>query len=195
MAKKTSKSFRTQSNRRRIAIISLAGVAAAAFVALLVYAAWAAMKPEPVLGQEIPIAGAEHIPEGQRATDHNSDPPTSGQHYAQPAEAGFYEEAPPDERLIHNLEHGHIVVYYNCSGLSETACEDLKGGIRQAMEAAGVVPSTRTLKIVAVPRPGMENMITYTGWGKLYRADSLDQEEFLLFVRQNRNRGPEPQAP
>jgi hypothetical protein len=195
MAKKTSKSFRTQSNRRRIAIISLAGVAAVAFLALLGYAAWAAMQPEPILGEEIPIAGAEHIPEGQTATDHNSDPPTSGQHYAQPAEAGFYEEAPPDERLVHNLEHGHIVVYYNCSGLSDTACEELQDGIREAMEAAGVVPSTRTLKIVAVPRPGMENMITYTSWGKLYRAETFNREDFILFVKQNRNRAPEPLAP
>ncbi|HEY5571581.1 MAG TPA: DUF3105 domain-containing protein [Anaerolineales bacterium] len=195
MAKKTSKSFRPQSNRRRIAIISLAGVAAIAFLALLVYAVWAAMQPEPILGEEIPIAGAEHIPEGQRAVDYNSDPPTSGQHYAQPAEAGFYEEAPPDERLVHNLEHGHIVVYYNCSGLSDTACEELKDGIRQAMDAAGVVPSTRTLKIAAVPRPGMEYLITYTSWGKLYRAETFNREEFLLFVKQNRNRAPEPLAP
>ena len=195
MAKKTSKSFKTQANRRRIAIISLAGVAVIAFLALLVYAVWAAMQPETILGEEIPIAGAEHIPEGQKAIDYNSDPPTSGQHYAQPAEAGFYEEAPPDERLVHNLEHGHIVVYYNCSGLSDTACEELRDGIREAMEAAGVVPSTRTLKIVAVPRPGMENMITYTSWGKLYRAETFDREELLLFVKQNRNRAPEPLAP
>lgn len=143
----------------------------------------------------MPIAGAEHIPEGQSAVDYNSDPPTSGQHYDTPVEAGFYDEAPVDEQLVHNLEHGHVVIYYNCSDLSEADCGQLKENIRQAMDAAGIVPLTGTPKLVAVPRPSMENLITYTSWGRLYRANDFDPEEFQLFVEQNRNRSPEPQAP
>ncbi len=195
MAIKTSYRTKTQSNRRRNLIVAIASVGAIAFLAILVYAVWAALQPVPILGVDIPIVGAEHIPEGQKATDYNSDPPTSGQHYSQPAEAGFYEEAPADERLVHNLEHGHIVVYYNCTDLTAIACDDLKDGIRQAMQAAGVTTNTRTLKIVAVPRPSMENMITYTSWGRIYRAESFARDEFLLFVEQNRNRAPEPFAP
>lgn len=164
-------------------------------MALLGYAVWAARQPVALLGEEFPIAEAEHIPEGQKATNYNSDPPTSGQHYSEPAEAGFYEEALPDERLVHNLEHGHIVVYYNCTNLSESDCSDLKGSIRQAMERAGVVSSTQTPKIVTVPRPDMQNLVTYTSWGRLYRAESFDEDEFLLFVEQNRNHAPEPFAP
>jgi hypothetical protein len=183
----------TMSNRNLIITLSIIG--GVALLALLGYAVRAARQPVALLGEEFPIAEAEHIPEGQKATNYNSDPPTSGQHYSEPAEAGFYEEAPPDERLVHNLEHGHIVVYYNCTNLSESACSDLKEGIRQALERAGVVSSTQTLKIVAAPRPGMPNMVTYTSWGRLYRAESFDEDEFLLFVEQNRNRAPEPFAP
>lgn len=191
-----NKSRSTQSrNRNRSLIITVSVFAGTALLALLAYAVWAARQPVALLGEEFPIAEAEHIPEGQKATNYNSDPPTSGQHYSQPAEAGFYEEALPDERLVHNLEHGHVVVYYNCTNLTESACDDLKEGIRQAMNSAGVVSSTQTLKIVAVPRPDMQNMVTYTSWGRLYRAESFDQDEFLLFVEQNRNRAPEPLAP
>ncbi|HEX6304870.1 MAG TPA: DUF3105 domain-containing protein [Anaerolineales bacterium] len=195
MATKTSYRTSTQTDKRRTIIIALSALAALALIAVLAYAVWAALQPVPLLGQEHPIMAAEHIPDGQRATNYNTDPPTSGQHYAQPAEAGFYEEAPVDEQLVHNLEHGHIVVYYNCSELDASACEDLQQGIRQAMESAGVTENTRTLKIVAVPRTGMDNLVTYTSWGRMYRAESFDRDEMLLFVEQNRNRAPEPFAP
>lgn len=194
MAKPTYRT-KKQPGRNRILLIALGSLVGIAFIALLVYAAIAASRPEPNLGEEIPIVSAEHIPNGQKANDYNSDPPTSGQHYADPAEAGFYEEAPPDEQLVHNLEHGYVVVYYNCSNLGENECETLKDGIRQSMEAAGVTDNTRTLKIIAAPRPTMENLVTYTSWGRLYRVNSLDRDEFLTFVRKNRNQAPEPFAP
>jgi hypothetical protein len=193
-AKNRSSSKQSPMSNRNL-IITLSIIGGVALLALLGYAVWAARQPLALLGEEFPIAEAEHIPEGQTATNYNSDPPTSGQHYSEPAEAGFYEEALPDERLVHNLEHGHIVVYYNCTNLSESDCSDLKASIRQAMERAGVVSSTQTLKIVAVPRPDMENLVTYTSWGRLYRAESFDEDEFLLFVEQNRNHAPEPFAP
>jgi hypothetical protein len=195
MATKTSYRTKSQTDRRRTIIITISALAALALIAVLVYAVWAALQPVSLLGEDHPVMAAEHIPDGQQATNYNTDPPTSGQHYAQPAEAGFYEEAPVDEQLVHNLEHGHIVVYYNCSKLDASACDELKQGIRQAMESAGVTENTRTLKIVAVPRTSMENLVTYTSWGRMYRAEAFERDELLLFVEQNRNRAPEPFAP
>jgi flagellar basal body-associated protein FliL len=192
--KNTYRSKRKRKRNRSLVIIA-AIAAGVALLALIGYAVWAARRPVDLLGEQFPIAAAEHIPEGQKATNYNSDPPTSGQHYPEPAEVGFYEEALPDERLVHNLEHGYIVVYYNCTGLAESDCNDLKEGIRQAMNSAGLVPSTQTLKIIAVPRSDMQSMVTYTSWGRLYRAESFDPEEFTQFVEQNRNQAPEPFAP
>ncbi len=64
------------------------------------------------VGTQYPILGREHIAEGTE-TDYNSVPPTSGDHWPTPARCGFYEEVLPDERVVHNMEHGHIVVSYN----------------------------------------------------------------------------------
>ena len=36
----------------------------------------------------------------------------------------------PDEQLVHNLEHGYVIVYFSCSGLSERACGNLQNDIR-----------------------------------------------------------------
>jgi hypothetical protein len=196
MAKKSRRSYQSKSDvkgkRLGVGIIALIGVA---LVALIGYAIWAAYQPEPVLGEEVPIAGADHIPEGEKASDYITDPPTSGQHYANEAEAGFYDVAPADEQLVHNLEHGYIVVYYSCEGLEDAICDGLKDDLRSAIGAAGVSDYTRTSKIIVAPRPNMEDLITYTSWGRLYRADQFDGDEFVLFVDQNRDNAPEPFAP
>ena len=64
------------------------------------------------VGVQIPVLSAEHIAEGTLAT-YNSQPATSGEHWPIPARCGFYDEQLPDERVVHNLEHGNIVVSYN----------------------------------------------------------------------------------
>ena len=46
-------------------------------------------------------------------TDLGHFPPTSGHHWPRWAECGFYEQELPDELVVHNMEHGNIVVSYN----------------------------------------------------------------------------------
>ncbi|MGZ4319660.1 MAG: DUF3105 domain-containing protein [Gaiellaceae bacterium] len=42
----------------------------------------------------------------------NSFPPTSGRHYYQPVPFGQYTEPLPEIRLVHNLEHGAVILQY-----------------------------------------------------------------------------------
>jgi len=53
-----------------------------------------------------------HIPEGQ-AIAYPSYPPTYGPHWPAPTTWGFHTEVVPDERAVHNLEHGGVVASYN----------------------------------------------------------------------------------
>lgn len=53
-----------------------------------------------------------HITEGQ-AIPYSSYPPTYGPHWPAPTTWGFHSEAVPDERAVHNLEHGGVVASYN----------------------------------------------------------------------------------
>ena len=70
------------------------------------------------VGFEVEIQGATHINEGQTAI-YISAPPASGDHWPTPARCGFYEEELPDERVVHNMEHGNIVVSYNLTNPAE----------------------------------------------------------------------------
>lgn len=64
-------------------------------------------------GQTIADLGRKHIPEGE-IVEYNSNPPTSGPHYEQWEKPGIYNRPLQDEKLVHSLEHGYIVISYNC---------------------------------------------------------------------------------
>ena len=180
---------------RRWLVFLLIGLGVVAFFAVVGYVVWLDLQPVPILGELVEIASPEHVRPGGKATNYTTDPPTSGNHDAVPAQAGFYDVAPSDEQLVHNLEHGYVIVYYNCSQMSDAECATFKQDLQKAMDASGVAGNTRTPKIIVVPRPDMDNLLTYTSWGRIYRVDAFDQDEFVLFVQQNRNQAPEPRAP
>ena len=77
----------------------------------------------PAAGEAVPIMAnaGDHVQPGSDPGPFNSNPPTSGRHYAQEYDAGFYEESDPEVQnefpegyLIHNLEHGYTIIWYNC---------------------------------------------------------------------------------
>ena len=56
----------------------------------------------------------------------NTDPPTSGPHYAVPAIFGRYEEELEPARVVHNLEHGGIFILYG-NKVPDSTVEQLIG--------------------------------------------------------------------
>ena len=59
-----------------------------------------------------PFEGRGHVSPGQ-VLRYQGDPPTSGLHDPKWIDSGVYEEAQNRMKLVHSLEHGIIVVYYD----------------------------------------------------------------------------------
>lgn len=201
MAKKSSRreleASRWEAEQRRRRYLAIGGIVAVvvAFVAMLAYLVMQEIAPEDLPGEAVSILGTEHVQPGLPHEPYNSDPPTSGPHYPTPAEPGFYEEAPLDEYLVHNLEHGHVIIWYNCSALSSEDCQVLKDDIRDVMSRAGVSLVTGTPKVEAVPRPAMDATIALTSWGRIHKLDAFDRDQILRFIKAFRDEAPEPGAP
>ena len=107
------------------------GLGVLAIIGLFV---WQGVRPR--VGEEIPIMSSSHIPVDSDPGKYNSDPPTSGPHYTEEAQAGFYDTniyQYPVGYLVHNLEHGYIIFWYNCGLLDEAACSDLKSQIKSVI--------------------------------------------------------------
>jgi hypothetical protein len=130
---------------------------------------------------EYPNQGQVHIEEGSPRPDYNSNPPTSGPHYAQPAKAQYYDHEVPDERLVHNLEHGEIWISYKPS-LPQSAVDELK------KLADGVF-------VVIAPRAANETDIALAAWTRLDKFNlengALDLVRIRDFILRYRDRGPE----
>jgi Protein of unknown function (DUF3105) len=62
--------------------------------------------------QEFPGLKPQHLNNPNANVDYNSFPPSSGPHYAQPAPWGIYPDSVKQTILVHNLEHGGIVIQY-----------------------------------------------------------------------------------
>ncbi len=132
----------------------------------------------------------DHITIGQGHPAYNSNPPTSGPHYGNPAQKGIYKKELPDEQLIHNLEHGYIWISYRPSASSEI--------IRQLENFYGF-----SKKIIVEPRAANDKIISLVAWNWLDKfdpasGDSLDDAELKRigdFIDAYINRGPEPNAP
>lgn len=178
--------------RQRQELISklILGGIGAGILTMIGFLAWQGVKP--AAGDTMPIMTTSHIEVDSDPGTYNSDPPTSGPHYAQEADAGFYDTnlyTYPGGYLVHNLEHGYIIFWYNCSLLDESACSELKSQIRSVMDELGGT------KMIAYPWDSINVPLVMTSWGRLQKFETFDVEGVKAFYRANLNRAPEPGAP
>jgi hypothetical protein len=109
-------------------------------------------------------------------------PPVGGEHFPVPATCGFYEsEPPPEELMVHDLEHGAIWMAYE-PGLPDdqlAVLRDLVG--RQA-------------KVTATPFEGGGAPLVLSAWGRQLKLDDANDPRLVAFIEQYRNsaNAPEP---
>jgi len=140
-------------------------------------------------GRRVPGQGRDHVEPGERHPDYNSVPATSGWHFGQPygpADWGIYEEALPDEVMLHNLEHGGIGVQYDCPEGCEALVAKLRESVDQVLNEGG--------KVILSPYPGMDTRIALTAWTFLDGFDDFDEARIAAFINAHESslNAPEP---
>lgn len=109
-------------------------------------------------------------------------PPTSGDHSQYPADYGFYDKPVPFENLVHSLEHGDIVIYYNNSLISQKELENLR-------EISSI--TYRGSGIEVVPNNEIKKPIVLTAWTKMLELESVDSLQIKQFIYEFIYEGPE----
>ncbi|MEP6998215.1 MAG: DUF3105 domain-containing protein [Betaproteobacteria bacterium] len=175
---KQSEEARRRSTRaKRILKWSLALLVAAAAVTALIWLT----SPREELGQPIADQGREHIAVGATHLPYNSNPPTSGPHYVEPASWGIYQSELPDETLVHNLEHGGIWISYS----------DIDPATKQRIE---MLAKEHPNKMIVTPRSEDDAKIVLASWRRLLKLERFDEDTVMSFIKANKNRSPEPDA-
>ncbi len=161
---------------------SKAALAGAASAAIVILAGTAQGQDDPLAAvQTLPDQGAQHTSD---QVDYGNSFPTSGSHSPTPAPPGFYTDRVPAENLVHALEHGNIVIYYDQPG--EAAITALRGWAQQYQGALDGV--------IAVRVRGIGRGIALTAWNKRLISPEFDEQAAFAFIDAFRGRGPERQV-
>jgi hypothetical protein len=136
-------------------------------------------------GRKLPDRGQEHVPQGTKIP-YQEYPPSSGKHWPVWAQWGIYKDAVPEEVFVHNLEHGGIVILYNCA----TPCPDL---VRQLEETYAALPKSKFghVKVVVSPNPRVKGRLALLAWTRIDDLDRFDRDRIVRFVHAWQDKGPE----
>lgn len=129
--------------------------------------------------EEFDISGRGHIANGTEATNHTTNPPSSGDHWASPVKKGIYVNQISDQTLVHNLEHGYIWISYK-QDISDDVLQNLKK-----------IVEDNDWKIILAPRAENDTQIALAAWGRVLNLNGFDEEKIKEFIKIYRNRGPE----
>lgn len=170
---------RTARIRRALIIVAGAIVVVGGFI-------YAATRPESealAAVQTFPEQEAEHIGAGAPTPDYNSNPATSGPMANQPASCGVFRSELPDEVVVHNLEHGAVVISYG-PGLAASERDKLEAFARDA-----------GTHIIVVPREGLGSPIVLTAWTKFLALEEVNLSAVEAFYGRFAQFGPEQGVP
>ena len=172
---------------------TIAGIAAAALIGGGVWWMWTqaaehrAFEDFAVAGahaldrvERTPNRGRQHVSPGTPMT-YPDEFPTSGDHWPVWTQPGVYGELQPTPMLIHAMEHGNVVIYYETPGDaawdSMTAWADIYAGQWDGL--------------VVTPRPGLGDDVVLSAWTRNLRLDVWDPAAAAAFIDAYRGRGPE----
>ncbi|MFV2035838.1 MAG: DUF3105 domain-containing protein [Halocynthiibacter sp.] len=127
-----------------------------------------------------PLKPGAHLQQGQSQV-YDERFPTSGSHDPFPVKAGFYGNVLPRTRLLHSMEHGNIVIYYEKPGPEAIARLKEWTSLYDG-QLDGVIAS------VAV---GLGEVVVMTAWNKSLRLNKFDAAAAAAFIDKFRGRGPE----
>ncbi len=147
-----------------------------------------ALYPSVLGEQTFAMQGNLHIAHGQFSpTPYNSTPPTSGPHYPDIVAWQLYEQPFPYEQLVHNLEDGGVIIYYQCAEPCPEIVEQLRTLVQPYQEAGRhvvVAPNDPTWTLIGDVKPhaDMGAPIALVAWRKLLKLDAVDVEKITQFI-------------
>ena len=130
--------------------------------------------------QSYPNLGRRHLRAGELHT-YADIFPTSGPHEPTWTSPGFYNKAQRPTQLVHALEHGNIVIYY----------EQPDPAVMTQLESWADLFTGTWDGVVVTPKSGLGDKVVLTAWRKKLELPDFDATKAAAFIDAFRGRGPE----
>jgi len=132
--------------------------------------------------QTFPDEGHTHVAVGT-VIQYGTDPPTSGDHYPFPQQGGFYQNPILPGYLVHSMEHGGVIIYYNAAVITT--------GQTAALEALVQAHPGVFGQVICIPRNDAIFPFILTAWTHWLRLSTYDQGRIDNFLSLFLGQGPE----
>jgi hypothetical protein len=163
-------------------------------------------------GACVPVV-QQHTEEGMRAhvactppPVYGTNPPSSGNHYPVWADYKTYATPVPWGHLMHSLEHGAVIIVYNCPGgcAAEVAraqalidtlppVDGLAAGVGP-LELGQVDPTCAAptkRRLILAPDPKLDVRWAATAWTWTLKSSCFDEAAFAAFIKAHSDQMPE----
>jgi hypothetical protein len=140
-----------------------------------------------------------HLQNPDAPVKYNSFPPSSGPHYQQPAPWGIYPDSIKQTILVHNLEHGGVIIQYG-TGVGESDVQKLQSFYQDDPYGLVVAPYAKLGKKIAATawnEPAYEQnqdanfSKVDAGHGYVLTCTSFDKDALSKFRDKRRNKAGE----
>ena len=182
-ATRTRRQDARKQRRNRNIFFGIGGAVAAAVVIVLIVLTQGG---GPSVGINVSTLNGVHAPPFVYNVDINIDgvpvrvPPTSGNHFPNTSSYGFLGETLVPEAVVHNMEHGASVIWY------QPGDPELAAQVNQLVRALG------SQCLVAGSFEDMSFRLAVTNWGHVLPLDQFDEAQIRGFVGAYRgDTGPE----
>lgn len=132
----------------------------------------ASARSDPCLpGTEIPIMRSPHLSVAAlRKVHYNSEPPTSGPHFAIPPILGIYDTPLPPSAFVHAEEHGHVILAYSPTLPA------------QQVSALKAIAKSYPADVLMTPYQPLSHGVSLAAWGRLEHFDQVDSSGMERFI-------------
>jgi len=130
----------------------------------------------------------KHVSSLDAKVKYNTDPPSNGSHYIQPAVWDFYTTAADPIQVVHNEEHGGVVLWWG-DKVPPATVDELRTFYNESPNG-----------MVGTPYASLGSKVAITGWtapsggmgeGHAAVCPTFDEDAFAAFRDAYRGKGPE----
>jgi hypothetical protein len=141
--------------------------------------------PATPIGTQIPLQSYCHIDPNYPVTWWQSNPPACGDHWPQPSHLLGVNSTPvPREAWVHSMEHGAVILGYNCPD----GCDAALGILRQVVQARADI----RFKVILTPDKFLPaNTFAAVSWTWIYLFTEPELKTLVCFVDEHFDHGRE----
>jgi hypothetical protein len=127
--------------------------------------------------------GQDHLPVGTVYPNYPTFPPYAGPHWQVPSRCGIYELPQPIEAMVHSMEHGVVIFYFQPDLFRADEVAEMR------VVASGLLRDGR--RLIMTPNRQIDSAVVMTSWSRILRLGSFEPETVEDFTAAFEDKAPE----